>query len=51
MTAEGIEIDVVPGVVVPSMMLLNIVSMMISVDMVSDTLIELASDRYAVDVE
>ena len=36
-TAEGIEVDVVPGVVIPSMVLLNIVSMMISVDMVSSS--------------
>ena len=51
MTAEGIKINVVPGVVVPSMMLLNIVPVMVSVDVVSDTLVKLASDRDTVDVK
>ena len=50
MGAEVVEIDIIPGLIVPAVCLLDVLAEVVAVDMESDVGVELTDDRFPVDV-
>jgi hypothetical protein len=50
-TTKGVEIDVHPSFIVPSVVLLNVIAMVVAIYMVADTLVILTGDRESVDID
>ena len=51
MSTEGVEVDFHPSFVVPSMVLLHVVTMVVAIDMVADAFIILTGDGNTINVE
>ena len=51
MAAKGVEVDVIPGFVAPSMVSLDVVAVMVPVDMEPNTLIILIGHRSSINIE
>jgi hypothetical protein len=51
MSTEGVEVDFHPSFVVPSMVLLHVVTMVIAIYMVANAFIILTGDWHTIDVE